>query len=244
MPEAEQGLNVARIASLRAGIPGQCLGGDDQPILLVGAAGDRVRGRAHHVWSGIGDHRRRHRVDEHGARWAATRSRRTPRSIDSYPDVYLSTGLVAENHARESGSRARSRTPSRSRAISGRSRAIDGGRFAEEIVPVTARLIDGKNGNRVQATRSRDSPSTKGRAATHRREALAQLQAGVPRPRLGDGWQFLADERRRRRSHRRLGRAGAPERPGATWHGSSHSQRPVSSPSGSASGRFRRCARF
>ena len=48
MPEAEQGLNVARIASLRAGVPVIGVGGDDQPLLLVGAAGDRVRRRANH----------------------------------------------------------------------------------------------------------------------------------------------------------------------------------------------------
>ena len=49
MPEAEQGLNVARIASLRAGVPVDRVRGHRQPLLLVGPAGDRLRGRAHHV---------------------------------------------------------------------------------------------------------------------------------------------------------------------------------------------------
>ena len=49
MPEAEQGLNVARIASLRAGVPVERVGRDGQPLLLVGPAGDRLRRRAHHV---------------------------------------------------------------------------------------------------------------------------------------------------------------------------------------------------
>ena len=49
MPEAEQGLNVARIASLRAGIPVERVGRHDQPLLLVRPAGDRLRRRAHHV---------------------------------------------------------------------------------------------------------------------------------------------------------------------------------------------------
>jgi acetyl-CoA acyltransferase len=65
-----------------------------------------------------------------------------PTLIDRYPDVYLSTGLVAENHARESGiSRAEQDAfalRSHQRAIA----AIDGGRFADEIVPVTANLIE------------------------------------------------------------------------------------------------------
>ena len=45
MPEAEQGMNVARIASLLAGIPHTASRHDHQPLLLVGPAGDRA-GRA------------------------------------------------------------------------------------------------------------------------------------------------------------------------------------------------------
>src|SRR6185295_7092242 len=65
-----------------------------------------------------------------------------PSLIDRYPDVYLSTGLVAENHARESAISREEQDAfafrSHQRAIA----AIDSGRFAEEIVPVTARLLD------------------------------------------------------------------------------------------------------
>ena len=49
MPEGEQGMNVARIASLRAGIPVVRLGGHGQPILFVRASGDCLRRRTHHV---------------------------------------------------------------------------------------------------------------------------------------------------------------------------------------------------
>ncbi len=45
MPEAEQGLNIARVASFRAGLPVDVLGDDDQSVLLVGAAVDRDGGR-------------------------------------------------------------------------------------------------------------------------------------------------------------------------------------------------------
>jgi acetyl-CoA acyltransferase len=65
-----------------------------------------------------------------------------PTLMDTYPDVYLSTGLVAENHARESGISREAQDAfalrSHQRAIA----AIDNGTFAEEIVPVTATLID------------------------------------------------------------------------------------------------------
>src|SRR6185369_3366963 len=65
-----------------------------------------------------------------------------PALVDSYPDVYLSTGLVAENHAREASvSRAEQDAfalRSHQRAIS----AIDSGRFADEIVPLPELKID------------------------------------------------------------------------------------------------------
>jgi acetyl-CoA acyltransferase len=65
-----------------------------------------------------------------------------PALVDSYPDVYLSTGLVAENHARQSGI---SREAQDAFALASHERAvaaIDGGRFAAEIVPVTVRLAE------------------------------------------------------------------------------------------------------
>jgi acetyl-CoA acyltransferase len=64
-----------------------------------------------------------------------------PTLVDHYPDVYLSTGLVAENHARESGISREEQDAfalrSHQRAIA----AIDAGRFADEIVPVMARTL-------------------------------------------------------------------------------------------------------
>src|SRR4029434_8076538 len=41
MPEAEQGLNVARIASLRAGVPVEA-SAVTLPVLCLGSAGDRL----------------------------------------------------------------------------------------------------------------------------------------------------------------------------------------------------------
>jgi acetyl-CoA acyltransferase len=65
-----------------------------------------------------------------------------PALVDSYPDVYLSTGLVAENHARECGLSREEQDAfafrSHSRAIA----AIDAGRFRDEIVPVRVTLVE------------------------------------------------------------------------------------------------------
>ena len=65
-----------------------------------------------------------------------------PRLVDSYPDVYLSTGLVAENHARESAISREAQDQfafrSHQRAIA----AIEAGRFKDEIVPLTVRVVE------------------------------------------------------------------------------------------------------
>jgi acetyl-CoA acyltransferase len=141
MPEAEQGMNVARIASLRAGIPVTasavtvnrfCSSG----LQAIAYAAERIMcGSASVIVAGGTESMSL--VPMGGHKIAPN-----PTLIDRYPDVYLSTGLVAENHAREAGiSRAEQDAfalRSHQRAIA----AIDGGRFTDEIVPVTATLID------------------------------------------------------------------------------------------------------
>src|SRR3977135_2868836 len=102
MPEAEQGLNVARIASLRAGIPVSasavtvnrfCSSG----LQAIAYAAERIMcGSASVIVAGGTESMSL--VPMGGNKIAPN-----PTLIDRYPDVYLSTGLVAENHARESG---------------------------------------------------------------------------------------------------------------------------------------------
>jgi acetyl-CoA acyltransferase len=145
MPEAEQGMNVARIASLRAGIPVEasavtvnrfCSSG----LQAIAYAAERVMcGFASAIVAGGTESMSL--VPMGGHKIAPN-----PTLIDRYPDVYLSTGLVAENHARESGI---SRDEQDAFALRSHQRAIaaiDSGRFAEEIVPVTAMLIDANGG--------------------------------------------------------------------------------------------------
>jgi acetyl-CoA acyltransferase len=142
MPEAEQGMNVARIASLRAGIPVQasavtvnrfCSSG----LQAIAYGAERVMcGFASAVVAGGTESMSL--VPMGGHKIAPN-----PTLIATYPDVYLSTGLVAENHARES---AISREEQDAFALRSHQRAIaaiDAGRFAEEIVPVTARMVNG-----------------------------------------------------------------------------------------------------
>src|SRR3954469_21334988 len=136
MPEAEQGLNVARIASLRAGIPVSaaavtvnrfCSSG----LQAIAYAAERIMTGGATI-AVAGGTESMSLVPMGGHKVAPN-----PALVDQYPDVYLTTGLVAENHARESGiSRAEQDAfalRSHQRALA----AIDGGRFADEIVPVT-----------------------------------------------------------------------------------------------------------
>jgi len=141
MPEAEQGMNVARIASLRAGIPVSASAVTVNRFCSSGL--QAIAYAAEHVMCGFastivaGGTESMSLVPMGGHKIAPN-----PTLMDRYPDVYLSTGLVAENHARESGI---SRDEQDAFALRSHQRAlaaIDGGRFAEEIVPVTATLIE------------------------------------------------------------------------------------------------------
>jgi acetyl-CoA acyltransferase len=69
-----------------------------------------------------------------------------PALVSTYPDVYLSTGLVAENHARQSSVSREAQDQfaltSHQRAVA----AIEQGKFTNEIVPVTVRVVDPPEG--------------------------------------------------------------------------------------------------
>jgi acetyl-CoA acyltransferase len=143
MPEAEQGLNVARIASLRAGIPVSasavtvnrfCASGLEA---IAQAAGRIMIGAADVIIAGGTESMSLIPMGGH-------RVAPNPTLVRDYPDVYLSTGLVAENHARESGITREAQDAfallSHTRALA----AIDAGRFADEIVPVPVQTLTGE----------------------------------------------------------------------------------------------------
>jgi acetyl-CoA acyltransferase len=136
MPEGEQGLNVARIAAIRAGVPVSasavtvnrfCASG----IESIAIAADRIAaGSARVVIAGGTE-------SMSLIPMGGNRISPNPTLVAEYPDVYLSTGLVAENHAREASI---SREDQDAFALESHRRAvaaIDAGRFSEEIVPLT-----------------------------------------------------------------------------------------------------------
>jgi acetyl-CoA acyltransferase len=69
-----------------------------------------------------------------------------PSLVASYPDVYLSTGLVAENHARESHISRQAQDEFALRSHQRAVAAIEQGRFKNEIVPLTVRVAQPNGG--------------------------------------------------------------------------------------------------
>jgi acetyl-CoA acyltransferase len=175
MPEAEQGMNVARIASLRAGIPVSasavtvnrfCSSG----LQAIAYAAERIMvGSAQAIVAGGTE-------SMSLVPMGGNKISPNPSLVDSYPDVYLSTGLVAENHVRESGITRQEQDAfalrSHQRAIA----AIDSGRFAEEIVPVSARLVELRTGNSEPRTQTLTFAVDEGPRRDTSLEALAKLR--------------------------------------------------------------------
>ena len=175
MPEAEQGMNVARIASLRAGIPIEasavtinrfCSSG----LQAIAFAAERIMcGSAETIIAGGTESMSL--VPMGGHKVAPN-----PQLVETYPDVYLSTGLVAENHAREASLSREEQDAfalrSHQRAIS----AIDTARFRDETMPLTVRLAEpGSNGDRPELRQITFSEDEGPRRDTSL-EALAKLR--------------------------------------------------------------------
>ncbi len=153
MPEAEQGMNVARIASLRAGLPVECSAMTINRFCSSGlqaislAADSIVSGRAEIAVAGGVESMTM--IPMGGHKVSAN-----PWLISNYPDSYLSMGLTAERLAqrfhipREEADQFSLR--SHQKAIA----AIQAGRFEDETVPVPVSFTtpNGSKPKRVEIT--------------------------------------------------------------------------------------------
>jgi acetyl-CoA acyltransferase len=141
MPEAEQGLNVARIASLRAGVPVSASAVTVNRFCSSGL--QSIASAAERIIAGFGTTAIAGGTESMSlVPMGGNKVAPNPALVDSYPDVYLSTGLVAENHAREASV---SRDEQDAFALRSHQRAIaaiDAGRFSDEVVPLPALKID------------------------------------------------------------------------------------------------------
>jgi len=153
MHEAEQGMNVARIASLRAGLPVEvsamtinrfCSSG----LQAIALASDRIRGGGAEVVV-AGGVESMTMIPMGGHKVSAN-----PWLIANYPDAYLSMGLTAERLAQRFGITRQQADEfslaSHKKALA----AIEGGKFADETVPVPVSFTtpNGSKPKRVDIT--------------------------------------------------------------------------------------------
>ena len=175
MPEGEQGMNVARIASLRAGVPSaasaitvnrfcssglQAIAYGAERIMVGGADAVVAGGTESMSLIPMGGHK----------------VAPNPTLMRDYPDVYLSTGLVAENHARECRV---SRDEQDAFALRSHQRAVaalDAGRFDDETVPVDVRVTEPANGGGAPAVRTVAFTADEGPRRDTSLEALGGLR--------------------------------------------------------------------
>jgi acetyl-CoA acyltransferase len=145
MPEAEQGLNVARIASLRAGVPVDASAVTMNRFCASGL--QAIASGAEHIMCGFADI-----VIAGGTEsmslvpMGGNKVSPNPALVDAYPDVYLSTGLVAENHARDYSISREEQDAFALRSHQRAVAALDAGRFAEEITPLAFKVSVPRNG--------------------------------------------------------------------------------------------------
>jgi acetyl-CoA acyltransferase len=150
MPEGEQGMNVARIASLRAGLPVEtsamtinrfCSSG----LQSIALAAERIRGGSAQVIV-AGGTESMSLVPMGGNKISPN-----PWLVDHYPDAYISMGLGTENIARKFGITREQADEfslaSHKKALA----AIAAGKFKDETVPVEVHITSVPNGNGAKA---------------------------------------------------------------------------------------------
>jgi acetyl-CoA acyltransferase len=173
MPEAEQGLNMARVALLRAGLPTDVPG---QTVNRFCASGlQTIALAAQQVMSGMGDvvvaggAESMSAVPMGGHHFAPN-----PAMAEMSPDVYLGMGLTAENVARRYEVSREDQDAfalrSHQRAIA----AIDAGLFKDEIVPIEVEHVWFENGRVQRSTMIFDTDEGPRRDTSA--EALAKLK--------------------------------------------------------------------
>ncbi|HEU4327775.1 MAG TPA: acetyl-CoA C-acyltransferase [Roseiflexaceae bacterium] len=152
MPEGAQGLNMARQAGLRAGLPNDVPGQTVNRFCSSGlqtialAAQQIMIGQADVLLAG-GVESMSH-VPMIGHHFAPD-----PELVEVTPDVYLGMGLTAENVAKQYGVSREDQDAFALRSHQRAAAAIEAGRFAGEIVPVEIEDVWFEGGERRRANR-------------------------------------------------------------------------------------------
>jgi acetyl-CoA acyltransferase len=173
MPEAEQGMNVARIASLRAGLPVECSAMTinrfcSSGLQAIALAAERIMaGGAELIVAGGTESMTM--IPMGGHKVSAN-----PWLVDHYPDAYLSMGLTAERLAKRYGITREMADEFSLRSHQKALAAIAAGKFDDEIVPVPVSFTtpNGAKPKRIDITFKVDE----GPRADTTAEALASLK--------------------------------------------------------------------
>jgi len=157
MPEAEQGMNVARIASLRAGLPVEvsavtinrfCSSG----LQAIAMAAERIMSGGAEVMV-AGGTESMSMIPMGGNKISPN-----PWLVDHYPDTYINMGLGTENIARKFGI-----TREQADAFSANSHkkalaAIAAGNFKDETIPVEVSITSLPTNGNGASSKSKSSP--------------------------------------------------------------------------------------
>jgi len=173
MPEAQQGNNVARMASLRAGLPVTCSAMTINRFCSSGL--QAIALAAERIMAGFGEvivaggTETMSLIPMGGFHFSPN-----PYLVDHYPDAYLSMGLTAENLARKFQITRQQQDAFALRSHQRALAAIDAGRFKEEVAPLEVVEVT-MNGNGKPQTRRRVFETDEGPRRDTSAEALAKL---------------------------------------------------------------------
>src|SRR6267154_1599871 len=151
MPEGEQGMNVARIAALRAGLPVEtsamtinrfCSSG----LQAIALSAERIRAGGAEVIV-AGGTESMSMVPMGGNKISPN-----PWLVDNYPDAYINMGLGTENIARKFGITREQADQFAAESHKKALAAITAGNFKDETIPVEVKIIALPNGNGNGAT--------------------------------------------------------------------------------------------
>jgi acetyl-CoA acyltransferase len=173
MPEGEQGMNVARIASLRAGLPLECSAMTinrfcSSGLQSIALAADRIRGGGAEAIL-AGGTESMSMVPSGGNKIAVN-----PWLVDHYADTYLTMGLTAERVAKHYEI---SREAADEFSLASHQKALSAiEKFQEEIVPVMVTNLMATSNPSKPETRSFEFTVDEGPRSDTSIEALTKLK--------------------------------------------------------------------
>ena len=145
MPEGPQGMNVARIASVRAGLP---ISVSAMTVNRFCASGlQTIAIGAERIMCGFADIVVAGGTESMSFVPYDITSAPNPYLVEHYPDVYLSMGLTAENLGRKYRISREAQDAFALRSHQKAIDAIDSGKFKDEVIPVTVtETLSNENG--------------------------------------------------------------------------------------------------